>query len=140
MDAAGRLVDLQSFGWLADTMEKKPVSDEQKEAYDRLLATHPDIERKGKNLLYTSVNGHMFTVFSTGAKLGIRLPKAEREAFLGEFKTTILESYGHNMPEYVTVPDALLEDTRTLEPYLRMSYEYVTSLEPKPTTKPKKKK
>lgn len=120
-------------------MEKKPVSEEQKEAYDRLLATHPDIERKGKNLLYTSVNGHMFTVFSTGAKLGIRLPRAEREAFLDEFNTTILESYGHNMPEYVTVPDDLLEDTGTLEPYLRISYEYVTSLKPKPTKKPKKK-
>lgn len=121
-------------------MEKKPVSKKQQDAYDRLLATHPDIERKGKNLLYTSVNGHMFTVFSTNAKLGIRLPKAEREAFLEEFNTTILESYGYNMPEYVTIPDALLEETDTLEPYLKMSYDYVTSLKPKPTKKPKKAK
>ncbi len=120
-------------------MEKKPVSDEQKAAYDRLLATHPEIERKGKNLLYTSVNGHMFTVFSTNAKLGIRLPKDEREAFLEKFDTTILESYGHNMPEYVTVPDDLLDDTDALAPYLAMSYDYVSSLEPKPTKKPKKK-
>jgi len=120
-------------------MDKKPVSKEQRDAYDRLLATHPEIERKGKNLLYTSVNGHMFTVFSTEAKLGIRLPKPEREAFLSEFDTTILRSYNHNMPEYVTIPDALLEDTETLEPYLKMSYEYVTSLKPKSTTKPKKK-
>lgn len=120
-------------------MDKKPVSEEQKAAYDRLVATHPEVERKGKNLLYTSVNGHMFTVFSTNAKLGIRLPKTEREGFLVEFNTTILESYGYNMPEYVTVPDDLLEDTERLKPYLRMSYEYVTSLKPKPTTKPKKK-
>lgn len=69
-------------------MDKKPVSKEQLEAYDRLLATYPKIERKGKNLLYTSVNGHMFTVFSTDAKLGIRLPKPEREAFLSEFPLT----------------------------------------------------
>jgi hypothetical protein len=81
----------------------------------------------------------MFTVFSTEAKLGIRLPKAERETFLEEFNTTILKSYGYNMPEYVTVPEALLEDTETLEPYLKLSYDYVTSLKPKPTTKPKKK-
>jgi hypothetical protein len=120
-------------------MDKKSVSKKQLEAYDRLLATHPAIERKGKNLLYTSVNGHMFTVFSTNAKLGIRLPKREREAFLSEFDTTILESYGHNMPEYVTVPDDLLEDTETLRPYLKISYEYVASLKPKPTTKAKKK-
>ena len=115
------------------------MSDEQKAAYDHLLATHPEIERKGKNLLYTSVNGHMFTVFSTEAKLGIRLPKADREAFLDEFDTTILRSYDHNMPEYVTIPDALLEDTQVLAPYLRMSYEYVCGLKPKPTKKPKKK-
>ena len=121
-------------------MDKKQATEKQIEAYDRLLATHPDVERKGKNLLYTSVNGHMFTLFSTEAKLGIRLPKKEREAFLGEFDTTILKSYGYNMPEYVTVPDALLEDTEALEPYLKMSYEYVTSLKPKPTTKPKRKK
>ena len=120
-------------------MEKKPVSKIQIEAYDRLLATHPQTERKGKNLLYTSVNGHMFTVFSTDAKLGIRLPKAEREAFLGKFDSVVLRSYGHNMPEYVTVPEALLEDTDALKPYLFMSYDYVTSLKPKPTKKPKKK-
>ncbi len=121
-------------------MEKKAVSDEQKAAYDRLIGTHPQIERKGKNLLYTSVNGHMFTVFSTEAKLGIRLPKEEREAFLDRFETTILRSYDHNMPEYVTVPDDLLDDTGALGPYLAMSYDYVSSLPPKPTKKPKKKK
>lgn len=66
-------------------------------------------------------------------------PKSEREAFLVQFNTTILESYGYNMPEYVTVPDALLEDIETLKPYLGMSYDYVTSLKPKPTAKPKKK-
>lgn len=121
-------------------MAKTPVSPEQIEAYDRLLATHPDIERKGKNLLYTSVNGHMFTVFSTEAQLGIRLPKEERAAFLEEFGTTILRSYGHNMPEYVTIPDDLLEDTETLAPYLAMSYDYVRSLEPKPTKKKAKAK
>jgi len=120
-------------------MEKKPVSEEQKAAYDHLLATHPKIERKGENLLYTSVNGHMFTVFSTEAKLGIRLPKAERTAFLEKFDSTILKSYGYNMPEYVTVPDTLLEDTEALAPYLSMSFDYVTSLKPKPTKKPKKK-
>ena len=119
-------------------MAKVEVSGRKRELYDRLLETHPEIERKGKNLLYTSVNGHMFTVFSTNGMLGIRLPKEERAAFCERFETTILESYGHNMPEYVTVPDELLEDTETLAPYLAMSFEYVRSLKPKPTKKPKK--
>lgn len=117
---------------------KKPISAEQIAHYDQLLATHPEIERKGKNMLYTSVNGHMFTVFSTGAKLGIRLPKEEREAFLEKYNTTLLESHGAVMKEYVTIPDELLSDTEALKPYLKMSYEYVKSLKPKPTKKKKK--
>lgn len=117
---------------------KTPISEEKKEWYDRLLATHPHVERKGKNLLYTSVNGHMFTMFSTGAKLGIRLNKEDREAFMSEFDAELLETYGTVMKEYVSVPDSLLPETDVLEPYLRMSYDYVTSLKPKPTKKPKK--
>ena len=128
----------ESWTLLLRIMGKTPVSAEQIAAYDRLLDTHPEIERKGKNLLYTSVNGHMFTVFSTEAMLGIRLPKGEREAFLQRFDTTILRSYGHNMPEYVTVPHGLLEDTDRLKPYLAMSYDYVRSLEPKATKKGRK--
>lgn len=119
-------------------MAKVAVPLEKRAQYDRLLATHPEIQRKGKNLLYTSVNGHMFTLFSTNGSLGIRLPKAERQAFCERFETQILQSYGHNMPEYVTVPDDLLDDTETLAPYLAMSFEYVSSLEPKPTRKVKR--
>lgn len=120
-------------------MAKTAVPQHKIEAYDRLLATHPEIERKGKNMLYTSTNGHMFTVFSTEAMLGIRLPREERATFLGAFDTTLLESHGTVMKEYVCVPDALLADTPALEPYLLMSFEYVRSLKPKPTKKPKKK-
>ena len=120
-------------------MTKIPPTPEQIAAYDRLLATHPKIERKGKNLLYTSVNGHMFTVFSTEGRLGIRLSKEDRQEFLEAYETTILRSYGHTMPEYVTVPEGLLEDTERLAPYLVRSYDYVRSLKPKPTKKTKKK-
>jgi hypothetical protein len=120
-------------------MTKKSVSPAQIEAYDRLIATHARIERKGKNLLYTSVNGHMFTVFSTDAKLGIRLSKEDRAAFLEEHDSELLRSYGAVMREYVTVPDDLLPQTDVLAPWLEASYDYVTSLPPKPTTKTKKK-
>ena len=89
-------------------------------------------------MLYTSVNGHMFTIFSTDAKLGIRLSKEDRQAFLEKYGTTLLATYGAVMREYVTVPDELLENTEELQPYLVKSYDYVTSLKPKPTTKKKK--
>ena len=116
---------------------KKPISDVQIELYDRLLATHPEIERKGKNLLYTSVNGHMFTMFSTHAKLGIRLSPTDREEFLDRFGSSLMQTYGVVMKDYVEVPDDLLQDTDTLAPYLVKSYDYVRSLKPKATTRKK---
>lgn len=119
-------------------MSKVQVTPEQAAAYERLLDTHPTVEKKGKNLLYTSVNGHMFTVFSTEGFLGIRLPKNEREAFIAKYDSELLRSYGAVMREYVTISNDLLQDTDRLAPFLAMSYDYVSALEPKPTTKPKK--
>ena len=38
--------------------------------YDRLIATDPNLERKGATVPYTSVNGKMFTYLSkTGSSL-----------------------------------------------------------------------
>ena len=103
--------------------------------YDQLIATNPEIERKGVTNPYTSVNGHMFTHLSKTGTLGIRLPKEEREAFLEKYNTSLYKSYGAIMKEYVTVPDDLLENTDELKGYLNLSYAYTKSLKPKPTKK-----
>jgi hypothetical protein len=50
--------------------------------YDVLIATHADIERKGKSSPYTSVNGNMFTILSADGTLGMRLAAADRNAFI----------------------------------------------------------
>jgi TfoX/Sxy family transcriptional regulator of competence genes len=102
--------------------------------YDRLIATNPKIERKGAANPYTSLNGHMFTLLHSGS-LAIRLPEGKREEFLKKHKTSLYEAYGTVMPEYVTVPDALLKNTKALRKYLEFSYEYVKTLKPKPTKK-----
>ena len=39
------------------------------------------------------------------------------------------------MKEYVTVPDSLLKDTKTLRKYLELSYAYIKTLKPKSTKK-----
>jgi hypothetical protein len=103
--------------------------------YDKLIATNPNIERKGVTSPYTSANGNMFTYLSQTGSLGIRLPKGEREAFLAKYQTTLFESHGAIMKEYVTVPDELLNNTEALKPYLEMSFAYVQTLKPKPTKK-----
>jgi TfoX/Sxy family transcriptional regulator of competence genes len=77
----------------------------------------------------------MFTLLHQSKTSAIRLPKDAREAFLKKYKTTLFEAYGAVMKEYVTVPDALLRNTRELKKYLDLSYEYAKSLKPKPTKK-----
>ncbi len=117
----------------------KELYKDKLELYEKLIATHPDIERKGKTMPYTSHNGHMFTLLSKSGSLGIRLPKEEREAFLEEYNTTLFEQYGAIMKEYVTVPDELLANTEELRKHLEISFEYIKSLKPKPTKRKKAK-
>jgi TfoX/Sxy family transcriptional regulator of competence genes len=105
------------------------------ELYDELVATNPKVQRKGATMPYTSVNGHMFSLFTKEAWLALRLPTEERLAFLKKYKTKLCEQYGTVMPEYVQVPHALLKKTQELRKYFDLSYAYVSSLKPKPTTK-----
>ena len=101
------------------------------ERYEKLLATLPAIKRKGAAHPYTSANGHMFTYLDQTGTLGMRLPKEELEAFLKKYKTTLFESYGAIKKDWVTVPDALLKNTKTLKKYLEISYDYTKTLKPK---------
>ena len=105
--------------------------------YAALLATNPEIERKGATMPYTSVNGNMFSLLTSDGTLALRLPAADREAFLERYGTTLCVQYGAVMKEYVSVPPSLLRNTRSLAKYLDISYRYACSLKPKPTTKKK---
>jgi hypothetical protein len=106
--------------------------------YEKLVATNPNVERKGATVPYTSLNGHMFSYLSKQGRLALRLPTGDREAFLKKYKAKLCDAYGVVQPEYVEVPDSLLSSTRELKKYFDSSYAYVASLKPKPTTKKKK--
>jgi hypothetical protein len=105
--------------------------------YEAVLATIPEIQRKGAAMPYTSVNGNMFSLLTPEGILALRLPEDEREAFLKRHDTTLTVQYGAVMKEYVNVPTGLLKNTRSLARYLEISYRYACSLKPKPTTKAK---
>jgi hypothetical protein len=103
--------------------------------YDALLATNPEIKRKGAAMPYTSVNGNMFSLLTPDGTLALRLPAAERESFLERYETELCVQYGVVMKEYVQVPPSLLQNTRALAKYLEVSYRYACSLPAKPTKK-----
>ena len=114
------------------------ISTDKVALYDKLIATNPDIERKGDTNPYTSHNGHMFTHLTPEGILAIRLPEKEREIFIKKYKTKLMESYGVIRKEYVIVPESLLKKTNELKPYLDISYSYIRTLKPRPATKNKK--
>jgi hypothetical protein len=105
--------------------------------YEKLVATVPGIERKGATMPYTSLNGHMFSLLTREGPLALRLPEPQRTEFLRKYKTTLVETYGTVMKEYVAVPDTLLARTRELSKYFQVSVDYVRGLKPKPTTRKK---
>ncbi len=107
------------------------IADETLRLYEELVATRPGLERKGKTMPYTSVNGHMFSFLTPDGTLALRLPPAERVAFLETYDTTLVEQHGRVMREYVAVPPALLGRTAELTPYFDVAWSHVASLRPK---------
>lgn len=114
---------------------KSSVPADKLALYDSLIAQHPEIQRKGKNNPYTSVNGHMFSFMDKEGFMSLRLSKEEREAFMEKYDTQLSFQYNTVMKEYVVVPHDLLTDQETMADYLQVSYAYVSSLKPKPTKK-----
>ena len=78
-------------------------------SYDALVATHPEVERKGAKMPYTSWNGHMFSFLTPDGTLSLRLPMPDREAFPERYRTALVEQHGAVMREYVAVPADLLD-------------------------------
>jgi TfoX/Sxy family transcriptional regulator of competence genes len=115
------------------------IREEKVELYNRMVATHPEAILKGDTIPYTSLNGHMYSFLSKGDEVTLKLPADERLKFIEKYNTRLAENYGIVQKEYVVVPDSLLQNTDELKQYFEISYQYIASLKPKPTTKGKKK-
>src|ERR1700675_64326 len=118
------------------SQKKRPIPAETIALYEKGVATLPGVERKGAANPFTALNGNMFSLLSAVTEtMALRLPKDEREAFLKKYKSKLFEVYGAVMKEYVTVPDALLRNTKELQKYMTVSYEYAKTLKPKASRK-----
>ncbi len=101
-------------------------------SYEALVATGPGVERKGKTMPYTSVNGHMFSFLTPDGILALRLSRPLIGiAFLQKYATQLVEQHGAVLKEYVAVPSDLLDRLEELKPWFDRSFEYVSSLKPK---------
>ncbi|MCO5948371.1 hypothetical protein [Mucilaginibacter flavidus] len=107
--------------------------------YDKLFAMHPDAVRKGDTMPYTSLNGNMYSYFTKDDYLALKLPAQKRGEFILKYDTGLVFQYGIVQKEYVQVPNSLLQKTEELKTWFFDSYDYATTLKPKPSTKVKKK-
>jgi hypothetical protein len=85
---------------LPTTAKKTTAPNPKVELYEKLIATIPNLERKGDANPYTAMNGNMFTLLHQSSRLAIRLPDDKREEFLKKYKTALFEAYGCVMKEY----------------------------------------
>ena len=111
------------------------ISEDVLRAYDALVATHAELERRGATMPYTSVNGHMFSFLTPDGVLALRLAAQEREAFLTRYDTRLVEQHGAALKEYVAVPADLLARRDELGPWFDRSCDYVRMLKPKKSTR-----
>lgn len=93
-------------------MAKKPpdAPAEKVALYEQLVASIPEVERKGAANPYTALNGNMFTFLDKTGAVSLRRPQAERDAFIEKHQTRLSQQHGTIMKEYVLVPDQLLQD------------------------------
>ena len=106
--------------------------------YELLVDGTPGVGRKGATMPYTSRNGHMFSCLDAGGVMALRLPPDAREEFVTQYNATPAVQHGRTMQEYVVVPDGLLERTDELRPWLARADDWIGTLKPKSTTRPKK--
>jgi len=102
-------------------------------AYDRVIATRPEVDRKGAKIPYTSLNGNMSSYLAEDGMLVLRLAASDRDAVLARYESHLHEAYGTVQKEYVDVPADLLQATDDLAPWFARSVDYVGGLRPKAT-------
>ncbi len=90
---------------------------------------------KGAKNPYTSRNGHMFSFLDIEGGMALRLSDELREEFLSAYGGGPVIQYGSVMQGYVSVPDNLLGNTDELTAWFMKSYNWIGTLEPKPTRK-----
>jgi hypothetical protein len=112
---------------MAKAKPKSSISAETLGLYEKLVATNPEVERKGATVPYTSANGTMFTFLTADGTLALRLPPDQLEPFFKKFNTTHPVAYGKVMNDWAAVPASLLANTRELKKYFDLGFQHTAA-------------
>lgn len=98
-------------------------------------ASTRDVAVKGAKNPYTSRNGHMFSFLDPEGSMALRLSDDLKDEFASRYDTGPVIQYGSVMRGYVSVPAELLADTKELTSWFDRAFDWIGTLEPKPTKK-----
>ncbi len=118
--------------------EAKIGAEDRLAAYEDLVASTADVERKGKTTPYTSMNGNLFSFVTKAGALAFRLSKDDRAQFLERFPEAVVEQHGRLMKDYVEVPAAILQDEEALRDLWAGVVTNAGTPRPKATTRKKR--
>ena len=88
---------------------------------------------KGAKNPYTSLNGHMFSFLDPEGLMALRLSDELTDEFASRYETGPVIQYGSVMRGYVSVPSELLADATELTSWFDRAFDWIGTLEPKPT-------
>lgn len=90
---------------------------------------------KGAKNPYTARNGHMFSFLDADGTMALRLSDELQDEFQARHESGPVVQYGSVMRGYVPVPADLFGNTDELREWFDKSYDWIGTLEPKPTKK-----
>jgi TfoX/Sxy family transcriptional regulator of competence genes len=105
--------------------------------YDEIWAQFPEIERKGKTMPYTSMNGNMFSFVSKIGELAFRLSDEVKREYISAHGASESIQHGRVMKGYINVPEKYFDDAEFLKILCEKSIQYAKTLRPKATKKKK---
>jgi hypothetical protein len=91
------------------------------------------LERLGKTMPYTSLNGNMFSYVDKDGSVAIRFSKPDLERLLKDHDAEMMVSYGAVMKEYLKVPEAVVTNSGELLKWMKLSFKYAKTLKAKAT-------
>ncbi|MGI9602092.1 MAG: hypothetical protein ACR2QE_09420 [Acidimicrobiales bacterium] len=112
-----------------------PGPAEALEGYRAVVEASGNGEVKGAKNPYTSRNGHMFSFLDGDGLMALHLSDELEADFRSRFESGPVIQYGRTMRGYASVPPELFADTKTLCQWYDRAWEWIGTLEPKPTKK-----
>lgn len=101
--------------------------------YEKMVASQPGVERKGKANPYTSMNGNMYSFITKEGEIALRLPEDVRE----RMRAQPVIQYGAVMRGYAAVPKSKMSRPAELAKLFAQCVAYAKTL-PAKETNPKR--